>query len=202
LTRYDKLDHVGSGDRGMSLLARTEARISRYSATAKCMHWLIALVVILMIPEGLIMKRLIDEGPTRERLYDLHEAVGALVLIVMIVRLGRRFLFGAPSPDETLPPFERRASLAAQYAFYVLLIVMPVLGWIGTNAYGDPVSVFGLFTFPALVGKDEAFSDQVFVWHLAVGLIIAGLILAHAGAALYHRYVKRDGVLARMLPGG
>jgi cytochrome b561 len=186
----------------MTLPARADSPASRYSASAKWMHWVIAVVVILMIPEGLAMKRLIDEGPTRERLYDLHEAVGALVLIAMILRLARRWAFGAPAPDETLPPLERLASLAAQYAFYVLLIVMPVLGWIGTNAYGDPVSVFGLFTFPALVGKDEAFSDEVFVWHLIVGLIIAALILAHAGAALYHRYFKRDGVLARMLPGG
>jgi cytochrome b561 len=186
----------------MTSLVRSVTRPSHYSASAKWLHWVIAIVVILMIPEGLSMKRLIDEGPTRERLYDLHEAVGAVVLIFMLVRLARRLAFGAPAPDETLPSWERRASLASQYAFYVLLIVMPVLGWIGTNAYGDPVSVFGLFTFPSLVEKDEAFSEQIFVWHLTVGLIIAALIVAHAGAALYHRFVKRDGVLARMTPDG
>jgi cytochrome b561 len=177
------------------------ARPLRYSATAKWIHWLIALVVIPMIPEGVIMKRLIEEGPTRENLYDLHEAFGAVVLLIMVARLARRVIFGAPAEDATLSPFERRASLAAQYALYALLLITPVLGWLGTNAYGDPVSVFGLFEFPRLLGKDEALSEQIFYWHLAGGLFIAAIVALHSGAALYHRFVKRDGVLARMLPG-
>src|ERR1700722_4380069 len=177
------------------------ARPQRYSPTAKWIHWVVAVVVILMIPEGLAMKRLTDEGPFRERLYDLHEAVGALVLIVMVVRLARRLIFGVPAPDATLPPSELRASIAAQYALYLLLLIVPVLGWLGTNAYGDPVNVFGLFRFPTLLGKDEAMSDQIFVWHLAGGLLVAAIVALHSGGALYHRFIKRDGVLARMWPG-
>ncbi|HLW90194.1 MAG TPA: cytochrome b [Roseiarcus sp.] len=176
------------------------SRPLRYSASAKWMHWVIACVVILMIPEGMTMKRLVEEGPTRDNLYNLHEAVGACVLIVVVLRLARRFLFGAPAPDETLSPAERDASLAAQYALYLLLLVVPVLGWAATNAYGDPVSVFGLFNFPALVGKDVALSDRIFVWHLAGGLLIAAIVAVHSAAALYHHFVKRDAVLARMLP--
>ena len=178
------------------------ARPLRYSATAKWMHWTIATAVIFMIPEGLIMKRLIDEGPTREDLYYLHEALGALVLIVMVARLARRLVFGAPEPDKTLPPGERDASLAAQYALYILLLVVPILGWLGTNAYGDPVSVFGLFNFPALLGKDIALSDRIFVWHLAGGLLVALIVILHISAALYHHFAKRDSVLARMMPRG
>jgi cytochrome b561 len=76
-----------------------------------------------------------------------------------------------------------------------------VLGWAGTNAYGDPVSVFGLFNFPALLGKDQPLSDKIFVWHLAGGLVIAAIVALHVGGALYHGFVRRDGVLRRMLPG-
>jgi cytochrome b561 len=173
----------------------------RYSASAKWMHWAVAAVVILMIPEGSTMKRLIEEGPLRERLYNLHEAVGALILIVMVARLARRLIFRAPAPDETLSPFERRASLAAQYALYALLFIVPVLGWLATNAYGDPVSIFGFFRFPTLLAKDVALSDRIFVWHLYGGLLVGAIVALHAGAALYHHFVKRDAVLARMLPG-
>jgi cytochrome b561 len=186
----------------MASIMNSQSRPLHYSGTAKWMHWTIASTVIPMIPLGLAMKRLVDEGPTRERLYDLHEAVGALILIVMVARLARRLIFGAPAPDETMPPVEQRASLWAQYALYALLLVVPVLGWLGTNAYGDPVSVFGLFDFPALLGKDVALSDRIFVWHLAGGLLIAAIVTLHIAGALYHRIVKRDGVLARMLPGG
>src|SRR5579863_2623032 len=188
-----------AGLRGMTSTAN-RSRPLRYSASAKWMHWVIACVVILMIPEGMTMKRLVEEGPTRDNLYNLHEAVGACVLIVVVLRLARRFLFGVPAPDETLSPAERDASLAAQYALYLLLLVVPVLGWAATNAYGDPVSVFGLFNFPALVGKDVALSDRIFVWHLAGGLLIAAIVAVHSAAALYHHFVKRDAVLARMLP--
>jgi cytochrome b561 len=52
-----------------------------------------------------------------------------------------------------------------------------------------------------LLGKDEPLSEQIFVWHLVGGLLVAAIVILHAGAALYHRLVKRDGVLARMWPG-
>ena len=123
------------------------------------------------------------------------------MLIVMAVRLTRRLVFGAPAPDPTLTPADRNASLAAQYALYVLLFVVPILGWAGTNAYGDPVSVFGLFDFPWILDKDPPLSDRIFVWHLWCGLLVAAIVLLHAAGALYHGLVKRDGVLARMLPG-
>jgi cytochrome b561 len=186
----------------MTSLAAPRTRPSRYSPSAKWLHWAIAAAVLFMIPEGLTMKRLIEEGPARENLYNLHEALGALVLIVMALRLARRLVFGAPAPDAMLSPFERRASLAAQYGLYALLFIVPVLGWAATNAYGDPVSVFGLFDFPFLLGKDQPLSDRIFVWHLAGGLSIAAVVALHAAGALRHHLVKRDAVLTRMLPGG
>jgi cytochrome b561 len=185
----------------MAAIPNPRTRPARYSAAAKLMHWAIAAAVIFLILEGPTMKRLIPEGPTRDRLYDLHEALGALVLIVMVARLARRLIFGVPAPDETLAPVERRASIAAQHALYTLLFIVPVLGWAGTNAYGDPVSVFGLFEFPAILGKDQPLSDRIFVWHLAGGLLVAAIVMLHAAGALYHHFFKRDGVLARMLPG-
>jgi cytochrome b561 len=178
------------------------ARPSRYSASAKAMHWAVAIAVVALLLSGPTMKRLLPEGPIRDWLYDQHEALGALVLIVMVVRLARRLLFGAPAQEATLSRFDRLAALAAQYSLYVLLFVVPVLGWAGTNAYGDPVSVFGLFDFPRILGKDTPLSDRIFVWHLYGGLVVAAIAAVHAAGALYHGLVKRDGVLARMLPGG
>src|SRR5215469_3676615 len=99
----------------MTSITTSRPRPTRYSAIAKCLHWLIAVAVIALIPMGLVMKRVLPEGTLRDRLYDFHEALGALVLLVMVVRLARRLVFGAPAPDQTLTPFERQASLAAQY---------------------------------------------------------------------------------------
>jgi cytochrome b561 len=171
-----------------------------YSASAKVMHWFVAAAVIVLLALGPVMKRLVPEGSLRDNLYTFHEALGALVLIVMAVRLVRRLAFGVPAPDASMPPIEQRASLWAQYALYVLLFLTTVLGWAGTNAYGDPVSVFGLFDFPSIIGKDQPLSDRIMVWHLICGIVIGVIVALHIAGALYHRLVKGDRVLQRMLP--
>jgi cytochrome b561 len=171
-----------------------------YSASAKWMHWFVAVAVIVLLALGPVMKRLIPEGSLRDNLYSFHEALGALVLIVMVVRLVRRAAFGVPAPDASMPPVEQRASLWAQYALYVLLFVTTVLGWAGTNAYGDPVSVFGLFDFPTILGTDRPLSDRIIVWHLICGILIGVIVALHIAGALYHWLVKGDRVLQRMLP--
>ena len=171
-----------------------------YSASAKLMHWFVAAAVIVLLALGPVMKRLVPEGSLRDNLYNFHEALGALVLIIMVVRLVRRLAFGVPAPDADMPPVEQRASLWAQYALYALLLVTTVLGWSGTNAYGDPVSVFGLFDFPTILGKDQPLSDRIIVWHLICGILIGLIVALHIAGALYHGLVKRDRVLQRMLP--
>jgi cytochrome b561 len=174
----------------------------RYSASAKVMHWFVAAAVIVLLALGPVMKRLVPEGSLRDNLYNFHEALGALVLIVMGVRLVRRLAFGVPAPDASMPIVEQRASLWAQYALYVLLFVATVLGWAGTNTYGDPVNVFGLFNFPAILGKDQPLSDHIFVWHLICGILIGVIVVLHVAGALYHWLIKGDRVLQRMLPEG
>lgn len=185
----------------MASFLSSSALLARYSASAKLMHWFVAVAVIALIVMGPVMKRLVPEGALRDNLYNFHEALGALVLIVMVIRVIRRAAFGVPAPDPTLPPLEQRAALWTQYALYLLLIVMTVLGWAGTNAYGDPVSVFGLFDFPTLLGRDQPLSDRIFIWHLVCGILIAAIVALHVAGALYHWLVKRDRVLQRMLPG-
>ncbi len=165
------------------------------------MHWFVAAAVIALLAIGPVMKRLVPEGSLRDNLYNFHEALGALVLIVMVVRLARRMAFGVPAPDASVPLVEQCASLWAQYLLYTLLFVTTVLGWAGTNAYGDPVSVFGLFDFPAIVGKDQPLSDQIFVWHLICGILIGVIVALHIAGALYHWLIKGDRVLQRVLPG-
>src|SRR5271155_445895 len=92
----------------MTAIVDSRERPSRYSATAKLMHWFIAVAVIFLLVSGPTMKRLVPEGPVRDRLYDLHEAVGALGLLVMVARLARRLLLGVPRPEATLSAFDRR----------------------------------------------------------------------------------------------
>src|ERR1700734_2261136 len=170
----------------MALFSSSRALPLKYSAAAQFTHWFVAAAVIVLLALGPVMKRLVLEGSLRDNLYNFHEALGALVLIVMVVRLARRVVFGVPAPDAEMPLVEQHASLWAQYALYALLFVTTVLGWAGTNAYGDPVSVFGLFDFPTIMAKDQPLSDRIIVWHLICGILIGLIATLHIAGALYH----------------
>jgi len=168
-----------------------------YSALAKLLHWTAS--VLFMIPAGVIMKRI---GPSdlQNTLYNLHRSFGALVLVLMVLRLAYRLAHGAPAPEPTLNAFQRIVAAAVHHLLYVLLLVQPVMGWAATSAYGAPIIIFGAFRLPDFLAKDAALSKQLFAAHDLIGYALAALIAVHIGAALYHYVIRRDGVLQRMLP--
>ncbi len=170
-----------------------------YSGIAKSLHWIIAVCVIAIVPMGIMMGNLPD-GDTKNNVFEFHKSLGALILMLMTVRLIYRLAKGAP-PESNIPAFYRFAGQATHWALYVLLIATPMVAWFGYNAFGLRVPFFGLFQLPALIGKDEALSDQLFAVHRFLGITIGVLMLMHIGAALFHYVIRRDGVLQRMLPG-
>ncbi|MDQ0346652.1 cytochrome b [Ancylobacter vacuolatus] len=173
----------------------------RYGPTARVLHWLVALIVLGLIPLGLYM---VSRGEATGfdaltgSLYSLHKFVGFLVLWLIVLRMLVR-LRGAPPPAATLTPFERVASVTVHGALYALLLVVPLLGWAGVSAY-PALNVFGLFDLPALLSPDEALAKRILGLHGLLAQILGVLALAHIAAALYHRFLKRDGVMARMWP--
>lgn len=180
-------------------MSTSPAASEGYSALAKIFHWAIAVAVIVMIPAGVIMMR-IGPGEAQNMLYNLHRSLGAAVLLLMALRLAWRLVHGAPAPLPTLNAFERAASAVVHRLLYALLLVQPVIGWAATSAFGAPIVVFGLFRLPDFVAKNEALSKQLFALHNVIGLTLAALIALHVAAALYHHFIRRDGVLRRMLP--
>lgn len=177
----------------------TPAYGAEYSGFAKLLHWAVAICVLIMIPVGLIMGQL-PQGDLQNTLYNLHKSTGVLVLALMVVRLANRLIAGAPPPEPTITRLQRIASHSVHGLLYVLLIVQPLLGWAANAYYGAATPIFGVFEFPAAATKDEALAERLFGIHDLIGLVLAALIIVHIGAALYHYFVRRDGVLQRMLP--
>lgn len=170
-----------------------------YPSSSKWLHWLVAGSVLVMIPIGIAMGR-VAEGPLQNTLYNLHKSFGILILALMVARLINRIVAGAPAPEPGLARWQRAVSSATHGLLYVLLVLQAIGGWLANSAYGAPTPFFGLFNLPALRGKDQAFADQVFANHRIFGLVIAALAAMHIAAALQHYFIKRDGVLQRMLP--
>jgi cytochrome b561 len=170
-----------------------------YTGPAKFFHWTVALCVMIVIPVGLAMNSL-PEGTMQNVAYTVHRSLGALILALMILRLGYRLIAGWPAPEPTITPAQRIASHAVHNLLYLLLIVQPALGWYATSVYGATISFFGLFDLPSLAEKNEPASEPLFFVHEMIGFAIAGLLVLHIGGALYHYFIRKDGVLQRMLP--
>jgi cytochrome b561 len=136
----------------------------------------------------------------RSRGYNFHKSLGVLILILMILRLINRLAVGAPIADPNIESWQKTVSSAVHGLLYVLLLAMPVVGYIANSAYGAPTPFFGLFTLPKIVGDNPDLAKQLFALHRWVGFLVIALVLAHVGAAVYHQFIRRDEVLKRMLP--
>lgn len=171
----------------------------RFGIVAITFHWLMALIIIGLLALGLYMVEL-PIGALKLKLYRWHKEFGILVLILVSFRIGWRFCNVTPALPSHLAAWQRFAAHAVHYAFYFFMIANPITGWMISSAAGLPVSFFGLFVLPDLVGPSESLRhllSEVHKW-LAYGLIAA--IFAHVGAALQHHFIYKDDILRRMLP--
>lgn len=170
-----------------------------YSGFAKSLHWIVALCVLTTIPVGVAMNRI--TGDLANGLFNFHKSLGILILILMTVRIIYRLAKGVPPHEPGLPAFFVFAGNVTHWALYILLIAMPISGWVANSAYGAPTPFFGLFNLPSLAAKNEVLSTQIFGVHRWMGYAIGALIAMHIGAALFHHFIRGDNVLRRMLPG-
>lgn len=176
-----------------------------YRTVARRLHWLMAGLVAIQIVAGLTM---VYEGPEDSPivrfsetliLYDGHKLLGLVLLALVLVRLAYRISVGAPVDEPTLEPWQREASHLVHSWIYLLLIVIPLLGWAGISLY-PAVVLYGSFSVPAILEPNREASAAVLTAHRYAAFTLIGLIAVHVGAALFHHFVRRDDVLRRMLP--
>jgi len=183
----------------------TNAEIRTYSPLARFLHWLMAALVILQVALGIVMTVGAPEPnlwawlTDTFGLYDLHKLLGVVLLGLVVLRLANRIRRSVPPEDPGLEPWQRATATLVHAWIYLLLIVVPVLGWIGVSLY-PALNLFGTIPLPALTAPDRAASEPVLIAHAFAAFALVGLVLAHVGAALFHHFVRRDGTLGRMLP--
>ena len=175
------------------------ARPQTYAAASKWLHWIIAACVLAILPMGIVMPRL-PEGALQNELFELHRSTGILVLTLAVLRVSARYAFGTPAPARSLTRFERIALVAAHHSLLLLIFLMPLVGWASMSAYRAEVSVYGLFTLPNILPKDPVLYGVLSWAHTILGYSMAAILVAHIGGALMHGFIRRDGVLNRMLP--
>jgi cytochrome b561 len=171
-----------------------------YTAIARVLHWIMAVLVLGMIVVGIIIANEWG-GAWQERLYNLHKSTGAVLLPLALGRLIYRWAVPPPPLPADISAIQQMAAHATHYALYALLIAQPLIGWIATSAYPAPVPIYGLFNLPLIWSENRALSEQLFSIHKVLGIAIAVVAAMHIGAALFHHFVRRDRVLMRMVTG-
>ncbi len=173
----------------------------RYTRTAITLHWLIFVLLIVQFILGWTMPHIGRNTPVTT-LISLHFSLGVLILALIVVRLVWRITHGKPPQDPTVPRWQAHLADVVQWLLYLLLLVVPLLGWINASYRGMAFTFFGLFPVPPLLATHAPGWDWTGDIHIDIAeygiLVLAGL---HIAAALYHRVVCRDQVLQRMLPG-
>jgi cytochrome b561 len=172
---------------------------TRYSAVAKVFHWLIAALIVTQFVLANMAADL-PIGAHKLALLARHKSFGMTVLMLAILRLLWRWKNPPPALPDHMSSLERKLARATHIAFYVLLFAMPLTGWLMSSAKNYSVSWFGWFTWPNLIGKNEAAFDFLRSTHHTLSNVLLVIAVLHILAALKHHFWDRDNVLLRMLP--
>ena len=174
-------------------------RILAYTRTAISLHWLMALLVLINFPVGVVMHDM-ALSPDKLRMMSYHKWLGVTIFLLLIMRLGWRATH-KPTPLEVdMPQWQHLAATGVHVLLYVLLFAIPLSGWLMSSAKGFQTVYLGVLPLPDLIGKDKVLADTFSGLHEALNISMLLLLGAHISAALKHHFVDRDGVLMRMLP--
>lgn len=180
----------------------------RYTAVAIALHWTIAVLIVLQI---VLAGRMEGRTPEAFAVLQFHKSIGVTVLLLSVARLGWRLINPPPPEPATLAPWEQRLAVVVHWAFYGVMIGMPLTGWamVSASRIEIPTLLFGTVPWPHLPVLPDLAPAAKQAWHEAAKqghhLIIKGfyvLIALHVAGALKHQLFRRDEpVLARMAPG-
>lgn len=184
------------------------AGAARYSRLAIVLHWTIAALIILQVT---LSGRMEGRTPEAFSVVQFHKSIGITVLLLSLVRLGWRIINPPPPEPATLVGWERSLSTIVHWAFYAVMIGMPLTGWImvSTSRIVLPTLLYGTVPWPHIPGLAELAPAAKKLWHdtaqASHGLIIKGaygLIALHVAGTLKHQLFGRDEpILSRMAPG-
>jgi cytochrome b561 len=165
---------------------------------AVTLHWLTAILIVANLLLGLSMVPLAI-SPRKLQWYLWHKSIGLTIFVLTSLRLAWRATHPHPAPVP-MPDWQRRAANLSHAALYVLLLAIPISGWLHSSATGVQVVYLGMIPLPDLVPRDRALGAALRIVHVTLNSILVVVVCVHVVAALRHHFVDRDAALTRMLP--
>jgi cytochrome b561 len=172
------------------------ARQERFSVSSRVIHWLMAVMILAMLCIGIGMAASVSER--YKSLVSIHKPLGIAILVLVVIRFVNRRINPPPALPDSLPAVQRVAAKASHVLLYVLMFIMPLVGWGMLSAASYPIILYGPLHLPPLLPHDLAVYALLRQLHTYLAYTLFALILAHFGAALFHGLIRRDGVLDSM----
>ncbi|MBN3868358.1 cytochrome b [Gluconobacter kondonii] len=172
--------------------------VKSFTMPSRVLHWVMAVMILAMLFIGVFMASTV--GSDYYRLVALHRSVGIAILVLAMLRLGNRLHTPPPPLPEDLPPVIKVGAHASHILLYVLMIVLPLVGWGMLSAGGYPIPLWvQSVRLPPILPYDPMLWAWLRSVHTLLAFLLFGLVLAHITAALFHGLIRRDGVLRSML---
>lgn len=172
---------------------------TRWGAVAQWLHWSVAALILALMAIGWWM-RLMPLSMDKITLFYWHKSLGMLALALVLIRLGWRAANRAPALPDDLPRWEPFLARLMHVALYLLILLMPVSGWLLNSASGIPFKIFWTIPLPAISPVSAQLEQSFSLLHLVVFWALAILLLGHISASLRHHFILHNDVLVSMLP--
>lgn len=178
------------------------SQVHKYPLGWRLLHWLIALMVLTLIPTGLWMTTRAGAdlwGELTNMLYSWHKAIGFSVLLLMVLRIAVKVRVKSPPYPDEMPRKLQLAAKSVHHLLYVLLVLTPLFGWAGVTAFPALITVGG-YHLPAMpfVPEDRDLAARLFEVHGALAITLGVVVAGHIAAALRHM-LRKDGIVRRMI---
>jgi cytochrome b561 len=171
---------------------------TRFTVPQRLLHWLMALCILSMLFIGVGMVSTVT--PKYLTLVQIHKPLGIAILILALIRLTLRLIYGAPALPADLPEPVKLAAISSQYIFYALMIGMPLIGWAMLSAASYPVVLFGSVHLPSIMPLNPQLHTLLWRAHHYLAFAFFAVILMHVAAILFHKLIRNDGIFETMAP--
>ncbi len=169
--------------------------VVHFTLLSRVLHWLMAILILAMLFIGVAMVSSISDY---HRLVSIHKPIGALILVLVAIRLINRLLHPAPPLPAGMPAILRLAAHASHWLLYGLMVALPLVGWGMLSAGGYPIDLVGSFHLPPILPHSSALYALLRPAHTLLAYLLFATFLVHLGAALAHAFLFKDGVFESM----
>lgn len=170
-----------------------------YGAVSILIHWLMALIILGLYFLGSYIVDLSYYDPLYRTLPDLHRSFGVVIFVLLTLRLCWTLSNPKTLPVQSVSRIQIKLGKLVHNLLYLLMLVVPLTGYLISTADGRAIDVFGLIEVPALsfsIDKQEEIAGD---WHYWSSNLLIFLVLVHTLGALKHHFINRDQTLVRML---